>query len=63
MNDLMQQYQAQISALQTEVERLNIELTKFKELAFKAKLSDPNYYKPIYELVVNDFEIVEPNKN
>jgi hypothetical protein len=58
MNDLMEQYKAQILALQKEVERLNIEMEKFKDLAFKAKLSDPNYYKPIHNLEVNGYEII-----
>ena len=46
----------QIKALQTENERLNSELKKFKEVAFKVQLTDPNFDKPLSELEVN-FEI------
>jgi len=62
MNELMQQYQAQITALQTEVERLNNELRKVKDVAFKTRLSDPNFDKKLIDLEV-EYEIVEPNKN
>ena len=47
----------QIKALQTENERLNNELRKVKEVAFKIRLSDPNFDKPLAELEVN-YEIV-----
>ena len=48
----------QIKALQTENERLNNELRKVKEVAFKIRLSDPNFDKPLSELEVN-YEIVK----
>ena len=48
----------QIKALQTENERLNNELRKVKEVAFKVRLSDPNFDKPLAELEVN-YEIVK----
>ena len=65
MNDLMKQYQAQIEALRKENERLNQELKRIKDIAFKTRLSDPNYHKPIsdsFELVVNGYEIITPEK-
>ena len=46
-----------IQALEQENERLNGELKKFKELAFKVQLSDPNYDKPLSDIEVN-YEIV-----
>ena len=47
----------QIKALQTENERLNSELRKVKEVAFKVQLTDPNFDKPLSELEVN-YQIV-----
>lgn len=49
----------QIKALQTEIERLNQELKKVKEVAFKVQLTDPNFDKPLSELNVN-YEIIKP---
>jgi hypothetical protein len=49
----------QIKALQIENERLNNELKKVKEIAFKIRLSDPNFDKPLKDLEVN-YEIVKP---
>jgi len=46
-----------IEALQTENERLNNELRKVKEVAFKVQLTDPNFDKPLSELEVN-YQIV-----
>lgn len=43
---------AQIEALQNEVKRLNDELTKFKNLAFKVKLSDPIFDKPLSQFQI-----------
>lgn len=40
----------QIKALQTENERLNNELRKVKDCAFKVRLSDPNFDKPLSEI-------------
>ena len=37
----------QIKALQLENEKLN---NKIKELNFKIRLSDPNFYKPILQI-------------
>jgi hypothetical protein len=65
MEDLMKEYRAQIEALRNENERLNKELKRFKDLAFKTQLSDPNYHKPIsdsFDLVVNEYEIITPEK-
>jgi K+/H+ antiporter YhaU regulatory subunit KhtT len=49
----------QIKALQIENERLNNELKKVKEVAFKIRLSDPKFDKPLSDLEVN-YEIVKP---
>lgn len=46
-----------IEALETENARLNNELRKVKDIAFKVRLSDPNFDKPLSELEVN-YEIV-----
>ena len=51
-----------IEALETENKRLNDELRKFKEVAFKVRLSDPNFDKPLSE-IETIYEIVEPLKN
>lgn len=48
----------QIKALQDENTRLNNELKKVKECAFKVRLSDPNFDKPISDIEVN-YEIVK----
>lgn len=53
--------QLRIDALTQEIERLNGELKKFKDLAFKAQLSDPNYYRKLSDIEV-DYEILTPNK-
>jgi len=47
----------QIKALQQENERLNNELRKVKEVAFKVTLTDPNFDKPLSE-IETIFEIV-----
>jgi len=49
----------QIKALQVENLRLNNELKKVKELAFKVRLSDPNFDKPLKDIEVN-YEILKP---
>jgi len=46
-----------IEALEQENERLNNELRKVKDVAFKVRLSDPNFDKPLSELEVV-YEIV-----
>lgn len=46
-----------IEALEKENERLNDELRKVKDIAFKVRLSDPNFDKPLSELEVV-YEIV-----
>ena len=51
-----------IEALEKENQRLNNELRKVKEVAFKARLSDPNFDKPLSE-IETIYEIVEPLKN
>ena len=50
----------QIKALQTENERLNNELRKVKDYAFRIRLSDPNFDKLLSE-IETDYEIVKPN--
>ena len=42
-----------IEALEKENLRLNNELKKVKELAFKVRLSDPNFDKPLKDIEVN----------
>ena len=58
MNDMIQFQKAQIEALQKENIRLNDELRKVKEVAFKVRLSDPIFDKPLSDLEV-EFEIVK----
>lgn len=48
----------QIKALQNENDRLNYELRKVKNMAFKIRLSDPNFDKRIEDIEVN-YEIVK----
>lgn len=54
----MQFQKAQIEALQKENIRLNDELRKVKEVAFKVRLSDPVFDRPLSYLNV-EFEIVK----
>jgi len=49
-----------IEALEKENQRLNNELRKVKDCAFKVQLSDPNFDRPLSEIIVN-YEIVNPN--
>ena len=49
-----------IEALEMENKRLNDELRKIKNYAFKARLSDTNFDKPLSEIETN-FEIVKPD--
>ena len=58
MNDMIQFQKAQIEALQKEIKRLNDELRKVKEVAFKVRLSDPIFDKKLSELEV-DYQIVK----
>lgn len=51
--------QLRIDALTKENERLNDELRKVKDIAFKVRLSDPNFDKPLNEIEVD----YEPVKN
>lgn len=53
-------YTARIEALERENKRLNDELKSVKEFAFKLRLSDPNFDKPISEIETN-FEIIKSN--
>ena len=46
-----------IEALEQENQRLNDELRKVKDIAFKVRLSDPNFDKPLSDLEVV-YEIV-----
>lgn len=48
-----------IEALEKENLRLNNELKKVKEVAFKVRLSDPNFDKPIKDIEVN-YELLKP---
>lgn len=58
MNETIEFQKAQIEALQKEVMRLNNELLKVEEMAFKIRLSDPAFDRPLSELEV-EFEIVK----
>lgn len=57
MNETIEFQKAQIEALQKENRRLNDELRKVKEVAFKVRLSDPIFDKKLSDLNV-EFEIV-----
>ena len=50
--------QLRIDAQAKEIERLNDELRKVKDLAFKVRLSDPNFDKPLSEIEV-DYELIK----
>jgi hypothetical protein len=58
MEDLAKYQQERINALLAEIARLNEALTKYRYLAFKTRLSDPNFDKPLSEVETN-FEIIE----
>lgn len=58
MSETMEFQKLQIEALQKENRRLNDELRKVKEVAFKVRLSDPIFDKKLSELNV-EFEIVK----
>lgn len=47
-----------IEALEKENLRLNNELKKVKEVAFKVRLSDTNFGKPLKDIEVN-YEIIK----
>lgn len=47
-----------VEALLIENERLNNELRKVKDVAFKVRLSDPNFDKPLSEINV-EYQIVK----
>jgi len=57
MNETIEFQKAQIEALQKENIRLNDELRKVKEVAFKVRLSDPVFDRPLSDLNV-ELEIV-----
>ena len=58
MNETIEFQKAQIEALHKEIKRLNDELRKVKEVAFKVRLSDPAFDRPLSDLNV-EFEIVK----
>ena len=58
MNETIEFQKAQIEALHKEIKRLNDELRKVKEVAFKVRLSDPIFDKKLSDLNV-EFEIVK----
>ena len=58
MNETMEFQKLQIEALQKENRRLNDELRKVKEVAFKVRLSDPIFDKKLSEIEV-DYQIVK----
>jgi len=53
-------YTARIQALENEVKRLNDELRSVKDVAFKTRLTDPNFDKPISEIEFN-YELIKPS--
>lgn len=59
MQDTIDFLTLQIKALQQENERLNNLVIEFKNLALKARISDPKFSRPISELET-EFEIVKP---
>lgn len=50
--------QFRIDAQAKEIERLKGELRKIKDVAFKIRLSDPNFDKPLSEIEV-DYELIK----
>lgn len=62
MTELQKFQREQISALTAEVKRLNLEIEGLKNLAFKARLSDPNFFKPLSEIEV-EYEIIKNNQD
>lgn len=58
MNDIIEFQKAHIEALQKENIRLNDEIRLVKEMAFKLRLSDPNFNKPLSEIETN-YEIIK----
>ena len=58
MNETMEFQKLQIEALQKENRRLNDELRKVKEVAFKVRLSDQIFDKKLSEIEV-DYQIVK----
>lgn len=53
-------YTARIEALERENKRLNDELRSVKEMAFKIRLTDPNFDKPLSE-IETEYELIKPN--
>lgn len=51
-------YTARIEALEKENKRLNDELKSVKEMAFKLKLTDPIFDKPLNDIEFN-YEIIK----
>jgi hypothetical protein len=49
-----------IEALEKENQRLNDEIRKVKDCAFKVQLSDPNFDKPLSQISVFNYEIITP---
>lgn len=63
-------YTARIEALERENKRLNDELKSVKEFAFKLKLSDPNFDKPLSKVerdfaneIDTSFEVINAKQN
>jgi len=60
MESLLELQRYQIEALQAENKRLNDEIKSIKNSAFRLRLSDENFDKPLAEIEIN-YEIVKPN--
>jgi len=58
----LEQFQAlRIEALEKEIDRLNDELLTVKQYAYKARLTDPAFYKPISQIETT-FEVINPKQ-
>ena len=53
--------QQRIEVMEIEIARLNNELRMVKDVAYKVRLSDPNFDKPLSDLEI-DFEIIKPEQ-
>lgn len=57
-SQLLDFYKSRTEALEMEVKRLNEELLTVKTVKKRARLTDPNFLKPLSE-IETDFEIIK----
>lgn len=57
-DQLLDFYKSRTEALETEVKRLNEELLTVKMVTKRARLTDPNFLKPLSEIETN-YEIIK----